>query len=34
MQVLKIGKHELQVTHEDKILFPISKITKGDLINY
>jgi bifunctional non-homologous end joining protein LigD len=34
LQVLKIGKHELQVTHEDKILFPISKITKGDLINY
>lgn len=34
MRILKVGKHELQVTHEEKILFPISKITKGDLINY
>lgn len=34
MQKLKIGRHTVQVTHEDKILFPKSKITKGDLINY
>lgn len=44
MQTLKVGKHEVQITHEDKILFPESplrqglsghaKITKGELINY
>ena len=44
MRILKVGKHEVQVTHEEKILFPESplrqglsghaKITKGDLINY
>jgi bifunctional non-homologous end joining protein LigD len=44
LRILKVGKHEVQVTHEEKILFPESplrqglsghaKITKGDLINY
>lgn len=34
MHLLKIGKHKLQITHKEKILFPKSKITKEDLINY
>ena|SRR3990167_3573612 len=31
---LKIGNHIIQISNETKILFPKSKITKGDLIEY
>lgn len=30
----KIGKHIITITNEDKIWFPKSKITKGDVIHY
>lgn len=31
---LKVGGREVEITHPDKILFPKSKITKGDLVEY
>jgi bifunctional non-homologous end joining protein LigD len=31
---MKIGKFSVEVTHEEKILFPKSKISKKDLIDY
>ncbi len=31
---MKIGEHEINITHPDKVLFPDSDITKGDLIDY
>jgi bifunctional non-homologous end joining protein LigD len=34
MGKIKIGTYVIEITNEDKILFPESKITKGDLINY
>jgi len=32
--IVKIGKRSVELTHEDKILFPKDKITKSDLIAY
>ncbi|MBD3273448.1 ATP-dependent DNA ligase [Candidatus Dependentiae bacterium] len=34
MGKVKIGSHTLELSNEDKILFPSVKITKGDLIDY
>lgn len=34
MSVITIDKHEMELSNVDKILFPVSQITKGDLINY
>lgn len=34
MSVITIDKHEIELSNVDKILFPVSQITKGDLINY
>lgn len=31
---MKIGKYNIEISNTDKILFPDSKISKGDLINY
>lgn len=31
---IKVGGHIIETSNEDKILFPSSKITKSDLINY
>ncbi len=31
---IKIGQHELEVSHLDKVFFPKSGITKGDLLSY
>ena len=31
---MKIGGHKIDISHEDKILFPKAKITKGDVIDY
>jgi len=31
---MKIGGHKIDTSHEDKILFPKAKITKGDVIDY
>jgi bifunctional non-homologous end joining protein LigD len=31
---MKIGVHDVAITNEDKIMFPVSGITKGDLIKY
>ncbi|HRN78540.1 MAG TPA: non-homologous end-joining DNA ligase [Candidatus Dependentiae bacterium] len=33
-QSINVGKYIIELSNEDKILFPKSKITKGDLINY
>jgi len=33
-RVIKVGKYLINLSNEDKILFPKSKITKGDLIAY
>lgn len=32
--LVRIGRHELEITRPDKILFPEDGITKGDLIEY
>lgn len=32
--IVKIGDHEIKLSHLDKILFPKSKVTKGDLVDY
>lgn len=34
MAILKVGRHNVQVTKSDFIFFPKSKITKGDLVDY
>lgn len=34
MGTIKVGNHTVTLSNEDKILFPKSKITKGDLIDY
>jgi len=34
MSIIKINGHEIELSNEDKILFPKSGITKGDLIDY
>ncbi len=34
MSKLQFGKYVVETSREDKVLFPKSKITKGDLINY
>ncbi len=34
MNKIKLGRYVIEITNFDKILFPKSKITKGDLINY
>ena len=34
MSLLRFGRLTVEATHEDKIYFPKSKLTKGDLINY
>jgi bifunctional non-homologous end joining protein LigD len=34
MTVRKVGTHEVEVSHEGKVFFPESGITKGDLIDY
>ena len=31
---MKVGVHTLDITHPDKVLFPESGLTKGDLIDY
>jgi len=31
---MKIGQRDFELSHENKIFFPKTKITKGDLINY
>ena len=31
---MKINKHEIDIINRDKVFFPKSKITKGDLIDY
>jgi len=33
-KIIKIGSHKINITNEDKILFPKDNITKLDLINY
>lgn len=32
--VARFGRHSIELTHTDKVLFPDSDITKGDLIDY
>ncbi|MDP3889079.1 MAG: non-homologous end-joining DNA ligase [bacterium] len=34
MRKIKIGKYTVELTHEDKVLFPKEHITKRELINY
>ena len=34
MSIITVDNHEIELSNEDKILFPKTKITKGDLINY
>lgn len=34
MALLKVGRHQVELTHQDKILFPGDGITKGDLLAY
>ena len=34
MSIITVHGHEIELSNEDKILFPQSKITKGDLITY
>jgi bifunctional non-homologous end joining protein LigD len=34
MSTIIVDQHTIELSNEDKILFPKSKITKGDLINY
>jgi len=34
MSIKKLNGHEVTVTHEDKLYFPKSKITKGELLEY
>lgn len=34
MPSVKIGRHLVELTHQDKVLFPKEKITKGDLVAY
>lgn len=34
MSIIKVGHYKLNVSHEDKILFPSPGITKGQLIEY
>ncbi len=31
---MKIGKHDIEVTHGDKVIFPDSSITKQDVVDY
>ncbi|MEJ2525167.1 MAG: hypothetical protein P8Y73_06310 [Desulfuromonadales bacterium] len=31
---MKFGRYEVEITNRDKILFPESGLTKGDLIDY
>jgi bifunctional non-homologous end joining protein LigD len=33
-RILKIGRREIKVLHEDKVLFPDDDITKGDILDY
>lgn len=33
-KIIKIEKHKIELSNLDKVLFPKSRITKGDLINY
>ena len=33
-QLIKVGTHSIPITHADKILFPKTKFTKGDLVAY
>src|SRR5436853_2258328 len=33
-RIIKIGTHSFATTHEEKVLFPRSWITKGDLLDY
>jgi bifunctional non-homologous end joining protein LigD len=32
--MIKVGAHTIELSNQDKILFPKSKITKGDLVHY
>lgn len=34
MRLMNFGKYKVKLTNEDKVLFPVSGITKGDLIRY
>ncbi|MCK4265306.1 non-homologous end-joining DNA ligase [Candidatus Babeliales bacterium] len=34
MKKIRCGKHTIEISNEDKILFTGKKITKGDLVNY
>jgi bifunctional non-homologous end joining protein LigD len=34
MAYIKAGNRKLEISNEDKVFFPESKITKGDLIDY
>ncbi len=34
MSIIKIGRYNVELTNEDKIIFPKSKITKGEFIDY
>jgi bifunctional non-homologous end joining protein LigD len=33
-QIIRVGRHDVEITHPAKVLFPTDGITKGDLIGY
>ena len=33
-EYLKVGRHDVKVTHPDKVLFPKAKLTKRDLAEH
>ncbi len=33
-RTVRVGQHDIRVTHDDKVLFPDSGITKGELVDY
>jgi len=34
MQLLKVGRHTIQITNDSKIIFPKERITKGEVVDY
>ncbi len=33
-RTIRVGRHDVRVTHDDKVLFPDAGITKGELVEY